>query len=109
MPGSWGHDPGALGILAESLGSEDEAQMALDEVAEDGWALLHRAASPSVRLARWEDGHPERRSMTTLYRDGGWGAELYDEHDRRWRADGATRDEARAAALDQAEGVRDDG
>jgi hypothetical protein len=75
-----------------------------------GWASVpspdaveYARVTPSVRLARWEDGHPERRSRTIRLGDGHWWVAVHDEHYKVWYGDGATRDKARAAALDKAE------
>lgn len=107
MSSSWGHDPGALGILAEAVGSEYTAQSVLNEVAEDGWALLHRSASPWVRLSRWLDGRPQRRPgewHQLIY--GGYRVDLIDGGTGTvWAGYGNSPGAALSAALDQAEGV----
>lgn len=71
--------------------------------------------TPSVRLARWQDGHPDRivRRMERWRGRGGQvvrvDVELIDEHHKRHEQSAPTRDEALSGALDKAEAATPEG
>lgn len=75
----------------------------LTDLIEEIGVLASLSPSPSVRLARWEDGHPERLSQTVRVSFDQFRTMLIFQGGAALTGEGATRDEAKAAALDLAE------